>query len=105
MNLRAPIKAITLAAIAIGIVSLIFFDVIFLKASLQPSNINPQIGEPEHWRAQSIFPQSNAEITTAYGHMDLGASQWQSEPARYFMARTFREHDSPYWNPYSTGGN
>jgi hypothetical protein len=104
MNTHTPTKTLTLAAIAIGIVSLIFFDVIFLKASLQPSNISPQIGAPTDWAAYSLFPRNNINATTVYGHRDLGASQWQSEPAHYLMARNFKEHESPYWNPYSAGG-
>jgi len=104
MNTHRPTRTLTLAAIAIGIVSLIFFDVIFFNTSLQPSNIDPQIYRPADWKVQTNFPQVNPNTRPAYGFVDLGASAWQSEPAHYLMARNFREHESPYWNPYSSGG-
>jgi hypothetical protein len=97
-------RPLTLAAIAIALVTIIFFDVIFLKSSFQPSNINPLIGHPDAWAIHSIFPQLNPLTTPGYGYADLGSTAWQGEPARYLMARDFRAHESPYWNPYSASG-
>ncbi len=100
---KASLPALGLMAIAI--VVLIFFDVVFLDRTLQPSNIVPHMGRPAEWQASSaIFPVFNSGAIASDGFADLNASAWQLEPARYWMARNFREGQSPWWNPYSASG-
>jgi hypothetical protein len=100
---QARLLAIS-GAVALLIVGLVFFDVIFLHRTLQPSNIVPQIGRPADWHAAAVFPSLNPHVDAGFGYGDLGATAWQSEPSRYLMARDFREGQSPFWNPYSAAG-
>lgn len=94
-----------LGMMALVIVGLVFFDVIFLNRTLQPSNIVPHMEMPAGWQASSaIFPVFTPQATARDGFADLNASAWQFEPARYWMARNFREGQSPWWNPYSASG-
>ena len=94
-----------LGILALAIVGLVFFDIVFLDRTLQPSNIVPYMGKPDGWQASSAFiPALNPETIASDGFADLNASAWQFEPARYVMARNFREGNSPWWNPYSASG-
>lgn len=100
-----PSKPWYLLAIAIGLVTLLFFDIVFLGRTLQPSNIQPRIYQPANWEYKGLTTALNPRIAPYFGFGDLGATAWQSEPARYLMARNFREDESPYWNPYSAAGS
>lgn len=98
------VKPLYLLLIAVGMVATLFFDVLFLQATLQPSNIVPRITKPADWSVRSILPLMTRKVLPGTGYADLGASAWQSEPARYLMARNFRTKESPFWNPYSAAG-
>lgn len=102
---RLKIQLPLLGILALAIVGLIFFDVMFLGRTLQPSNIVPHIGKPAAWQASSaILPVFNPATKASDGFADLNASAWQFEPGRYWMARNFQEKQSPWWNPYSASG-
>ena len=95
-NIRCIISALILTASA-------FPDVIFNNASLSTANIVnvtlSQIG-----RRAPIIPEREGRDFTD-GYSDMGGSAYQSEPAVQFMARSLRNGQSVYWNPYSAAGS
>ncbi|HSC75269.1 MAG TPA: hypothetical protein VLB90_03410, partial [Pseudomonadales bacterium] len=104
-NLHRKMSLPVLGVMAVMIVGLIFPDVIFFNRTLQPSNILPHMGRPAEWQASSaILPVFNPEAIASDGFADLNGSAWQSEPARYWIARNLKEGQSPWWNPYSASG-
>ena len=90
--------------LAFFMVSIVFYDVIFLGRTLQPSNISPHMGKPIDWQATSVLPSLSPDSVTSDGFADLNASAWQFEPARYWVARALRDGESLWWNPYSASG-
>lgn len=87
------------------LVVIVFFDVLFLKASLQPSNLAQHLGRPADYQTISLLPAHHEKTRVAHGFSDLGATAWQSEPTRHFVARALRSGDSIFWNPYSAAGS
>lgn len=90
--------------VALIVIAVLFGDIAFLGSSLQPSNIVGHAGKPANYKAQSYLEFTSDHIKEHYGFMDLGATAWQSEPMRRFVARSLRNGESIFWNPYSAGG-
>ena len=81
---------------------LVFPDVIFLGASLRITdqfNGSWKALPPEAW-----YPQSAHRMWFDH-YFDAGGALYQSEPMMEFMLRSFRNRESPYWNPYSAAGS
>lgn len=84
---------------------IIFPDVVFFQRTLQPSNIIPLLGKPITWQASSaLVPVWDQDVLPSDGFGDLNSALNQFEPAHYFMARNFRDGESPWWNPFSASG-
>ena len=83
-------------------VCLVFPDVVFLGASLR---ITDQVyGNHRNFPPISFYPRHSHHIWNA-GMSDYFGALFQSEPMMEFMARSLREGESPYWNPYSAAGS
>ncbi len=81
----------------------VYPDVIFFGASLSTTNIlNVTQGPVRH--NVHLFPERDGR-EPYHGYSDLGGSAFQSEPGIQFMARTLRNGQSVYWNPYSADGS
>ncbi len=95
-----------MAACAVLVVcGIIFPDIAFFNRTLQPSNILPFVNKPVTWQASSaLVPVLDEDVLPSDGFGDLHSALSQFEPAHYFMARTFRTAQSPWWNPYSASG-
>lgn len=89
--------------IAIGFILLLFYDVIFLNGSLQPSNFRNDLGTTQSTTFINAHPFA-FKTDAPWGLKDIGATAWESEPIRRFVARSIQKGDMPYWNPYSASG-
>lgn len=87
------------------LVALLFFDVLLLGASLQPSNIGLHLGAPPTLDYTGLFAPDHPLRQPHHGLIDIGASAYHSEPARHFMATQLQAGNWPLWNPYSASGN
>ncbi|MEZ8626794.1 hypothetical protein AB6D75_13470 [Vibrio splendidus] len=93
-NYKALIEGVFFSAI---LVILVFPDVIFNEGSLR---ITDQIFG---YKVSSLIEFSR---TTGWwgGYHDNGGASFQAEPMMEFMLHSISEGQSPYWNPYSSGG-
>jgi hypothetical protein len=89
------------AAIFVTCVS--FFDVIFLGASFVASHYDAHLTATQRETVGSIPERANRQ--PAHGFIDVGASAWQMDPYRAFMASAFARGDTPYWNPLTAAGS
>lgn len=108
------------AACAVALVVVTFPDVIFLGATLSPSdtyniqypnylffkeNPDPRSGQASLARPTlSLYPERTGRLVID-GISDAGGAVWQSEPAALFMKYVIQSRESPYWNPYSGAGS
>lgn len=84
------------------VICLVFPDVVFLGASLR---ITDQVhGSNSNFPPITFYPHY-AHHKWNYGMGDYIAAFYESEPIMQFMARSLREGESPYWNPYSAAGS
>ncbi|MGF1858192.1 YfhO family protein [Vibrio anguillarum] len=83
--------------VAILMIILVFPDVIFNEGSLR---ITDQIFG---YKVSSLFELPR---TTGWwgGYNDNGGASFQSEPMMEFMENVISSGQSPYWNPYASGG-
>lgn len=104
--MNAVRRKLWMAACAVLVVcGIIFPDIAFFNRTLQPSNILPFVNKPVTWQASSaLVPVLDEDVLPSDGFGDLHSALSQFEPAHYFMARTFRTAQSPWWNPYSASG-
>jgi hypothetical protein len=83
-------------------ICLVFPDVVFLGASLR---VTDQVyGSRYRFPSMTFYPRYPHQTWNA-GKGDTGGALYQSDPMMEFMARTVREAESPYWNPYSAAGS
>lgn len=79
-----------------------FPDVVLRGASFRPAEVC--IG---HLPAPKLFTLRD-EVPWRqhyHGFNDIGTSVWGLEPGQMFMARSLREGQSPFWNPYAAAGS
>lgn len=103
-NQEGPFPSLTFQRLAIPFLAicLVFPDVVFLGASLR---ITDQV-HGSYFRFPPItFYPHYAHHQWQSGRSDYIAAVYQSEPMMEFMARSLREGESPYWNPYSAAGS
>lgn len=103
-NQEEPFPSLTFQRLATPLLAicLVFPDVVFLGASLR---ITDQIhGSYFRFPPITFYPQY-AHHQWNSGRGDYIAAFYQSEPMMEFMARSLREAESPYWNPYSAAGS
>jgi hypothetical protein len=83
-------------------VCLVFPDVVFLGTSLR---ITDQVyGSRSNFPSIAFYPHYPHHQWNA-SRGDYIAAVYQSEPMMEYMARSLREGESPYWNPYSAAGS
>lgn len=88
-------------AVAVLAILLVFPDVLSMGTSLR---ITDQFyGEVLALPPSAFYPQAKHR-TWMHHYFDPGGALLQSEPMMEFMLRTFKDGDSPYWNPYSAAG-
>ncbi len=93
------------ACVAFVVIGVLFPDIAFFQRTLQPSNIQPLLNKPANWQASSaVVPVFDSDVLPSDGFDDLSSARTQFEPAHYFIARAFRDGQSPWWNPYSAAG-
>lgn len=90
--------------LALCLVTTVFFDVLFLGRSLQPSNIVAAAEEPIQHSATAWWPSLKHDARTTDGFADVHGAAWQFEPAHHWMARALKTGESPWWNPHSASG-
>jgi hypothetical protein len=91
-------QSLAIAGLAI---LLVFPDVLLMGNSLR---ITDQFnGEFQALFPKEFYPQA-AHSQWMDHYYDPGGALYQSEPMMQFMLRSFRNGDSPYWNPYSAAG-
>lgn len=94
----------TCALCALGLILLVFGDVIFLRASLAPIDYTDVLATTAAPRTVSWLPE-RAGRTILHGQGDTGAAAYQLEPAARFMAFCIWHAQSPYWDPYTATGS
>ena len=95
-----PLKC---ALAALGIVVVLFADVIFLGASLAPLDYDSALWPDKPSASIALLPEpSGRKVTDSFG--DIGAAAWEFEPAVLWMAHCIRNGESPWWNPYDAAG-
>lgn len=94
-------RLIEACLVAVLLVVAAFPDVLFNGASLR---LTDQItGAVTGGQFKSVYPIPNSERWWA-GYHDNGGATYQSDPMIEFMAKTIKNAESPYWNPYSAAG-
>ena len=90
---------------ALGLVLLLFGDVIFLRTSIAPIDYAEPLQNPALAPlARSVLPERPGRAVS-HGQGDIGSGAFQFEPAQGFLAYCLRHRESPFWDPYSgTGG-
>lgn len=100
-RLRFGNEIIPALATAIIICLLLFPDVIFMRAGL--SQTSQFIGARNKQPAVVFYSQPH-QRRSQDAYSDAGGALWQSEPAQQFLRYCLKNHESPYWNPYSGAG-
>lgn len=100
-RLRFGNEILPALATAIIICLLLFPDVIFMRAGL--SQTSQFIGARNKQPAVVFYPQPH-QRRSQDAYSDAGGALWQSEPAQQFLRYCLKNHESPYWNPYSGAG-
>ena len=101
---RLPIGRRVLEAYLIALILILvaFPDVIFNGASFR---LTDQItGASTGVAIKPFYPIPNSTGWWA-GYNDNGGAIFQSEPMIEFMARSIKNGETPYWNPYSAAGS
>ena len=111
---RLPNAAVSLF-LAIGLVIVVFPEIVFLGGSLSPTGLNEAVNRAVDRRAVRVYPtredhspelgKDTGPSTWQLGIRDIGARNWQLEPATKFMHRAIWGGESPFWNPYSAAGS
>ncbi|MGF1755734.1 hypothetical protein L4C33_19345 [Vibrio makurazakiensis] len=93
-NYKTLVEGVFFSAI---LILMVFPDVIFNEGSLR---ITDQIFG---YKVSSLIEFAR---TTGWwgGYHDNGGASFQAEPMMEFMLHSISEGQSPYWNPYSSGG-
>lgn len=90
--------------ISIIIITIVFYDVIFLGTTLtQNRALFPIIYEPDGITA-TIHHDLFYGVGAPSGESDNGAIRWQEEPGLCYMNHLLKTGESPFWDPYSAGG-
>lgn len=88
--------------IALGLIVIIFPDVIFNKATLSMLDTANISLKP---RPYGFYHPEKPGQLPYYGYFDAGGAAFQQEPHQQFMKYVIDTKQSPYWNPYTaTGG-
>lgn len=101
---RLPISRRVLEAYFVAFVLILtaFPDVVFNGASFR---LTDQItGASTGVPLKPFYPIPNSTGWWA-GYNDNGGATFQSEPMIEFMARSIKNGETPYWNPYSAAGS
>jgi hypothetical protein len=88
--------------VAIGLVVLIFPDVIFYDASISMTGV--YTGGFYNFDVMKLLPEP-LHRAAHHGFTDTGGAVFQSEPMIQFMKEVLYHFESPYWNPYSAAGS
>jgi hypothetical protein len=95
----SPIKLAVAAAI---LVIAVFADVVFLGASFRPSDVGSSHTVNSSRAVEFGAQRPGRQLY--HGYNDVGTSVWGLEPGQIFLRRSIKHKESPYWNPYSSGG-
>lgn len=91
------------ALFSLGLVTIIYPDIIFLHASLKPS----EIGSSHLFGSAGVSNFLGLESKNRnlyHGYNDIGTSVWGLEPGQIFLNKAISSGLSPYWNPQSSAG-
>lgn len=89
---------------ALGLVLLLFGDVLFRRASLAPIDYEEPIQNAALAPiAHSVIPERPGRRINA-GQGDTGSGAFQFEPGQLFLTYCLRHGESPYWDPYTGAG-
>lgn len=94
---------LTSILVAVILVTGVFPDVIFRKASISMLDLANVEGNFQR-KKRSIYAERPGR-SPIHGFSDTGGAAWQSEPGQLFMRYCIYNGESPYWNPYSGAGS
>lgn len=90
--------------VSIVLVAVVFFDVIFLGTTITQNGAL----FPIRYESDGITPLVRQDLFVKLGELsgesDNGAIRWQEEPGICYMHFLIFDGESPYWDPYSSGG-
>lgn len=89
------------AALAVVLLMIAFPDIVFEGATFRQTD--QLVAAYDQLPVRSLYPHWAHQYW--YGsYNDTGGAVFQSEPMMEFMRHNIWTMDSPYWNPYSSGG-